>query len=84
MQKGRPLTGSPFFMVRYFVADDDVWRGSPRPVFDAALSRSKQFIVNWRNARGAKAVTSTGVTAPERESGLHGIGVESLTAWRKP
>jgi hypothetical protein len=37
-----------------------------------------------KNARGAKAVTSTGVSAPERESGLHGIGVESLTAWRKP
>lgn len=61
-----------------------LWRGRPRPVFDAALSRSKLAHRKVEDARGAKAVTSTGVSAPERESGLHGIGVESLKAWRKP
>lgn len=64
--------------------NDPLWRGRPHPVFDAALSRSKRVIVKLRYARGAKAGTSTGVSAPARESGLHGIGVESLKAWRKP
>ncbi|MCJ8179664.1 hypothetical protein MRS45_26525, partial [Pseudomonas viridiflava] len=38
------------------------------------------FIVKLKDAGGAKAVASTGVSAPEWESGLHGIGVESLSA----
>lgn len=36
-----------------------------RPVFDAALSRSKLRELELKSARGAETVISTGVSAPE-------------------
>ena len=55
-------------------------------MFATALSRSK-LGPELKSARGAEFVASISVSAPEKESDPHGIGVESLMArsrWKAP